>query len=180
MLGFMSTPLVTLDALRVWTRDPIQGEADVAFAEEVIEAVKIRIEEELDFPDWLETADHAGTRSARQVAMQVARRAYLNPNQETRAGDLGPLGGASYLDDFARGLELTEAEVERLASIAGKHNDSANSGFGVLSIQRADPVVGARRAGRDIYLTTSRGSEIPYASEEDADAFTPLDPDEAP
>lgn len=165
----MTTLLVTIEELRTWTREAIDAPEDIEFAEAIIDAVSLRISEELDHPLWLEDQTHTGTRGARSVALQVARRTYLNPDQETRTAAIGPIGGTAYLDDFAQALTLTESEQERLTKIKGDSGGSTGNGLYTVRVERDDPIGGPR----DIVLQDSYGSGVIYAGEEDAWAFTP-------
>lgn len=165
--------LVTHDELRTWTREPIDAEEDVVFADSIIDAVSLRISEELGHPEFLEDSSDVNTRSARAVALQVARRTYLNPDQETRTAAIGPIGGVSYLEDFAQALTLTESELERLARI--RRDDSGGTGgLGLVRIERDDPLLHTE----DIVLQDSaqpESSGIIYAHQDDAMWFTPED-----
>lgn len=133
----MSTLLVTLEELQTWTREEIDAPEDVAFANAVIDAVSLRVSEELGHPDYLSDSSDVNTRSARSVALQVARRTYLNPDQEVRTAAIGPIGGVAYREDFAAALELTESELERLSALR-KSADGGSGGLGVLRIERDD------------------------------------------
>lgn len=166
----MADPLVSLEDLRVWTREPIDTEEDAAFANAVIEAVSLRVAEELEFADFLSDPASDHTRSARAVALQVARRTYLNPDQETRTAAIGPIGGVAYLDDFAQALTLTESELERLGKLlAAAGGSSSGSGLGVVRIERDDPLL---YRGDIILQDDKPGSGgIVYGAAEDANAF---------
>lgn len=167
----MTAILVDLGDLRVWTREPITAEEDVAFANAVIEAVSLRISEELEHGDYLDVPTDTKTKSARAVALQVARRTYLNPDQETRTAAIGPIGGVAYLDDFAQALTLTDSELERLGRILDSvGGTSSGNGLSVLSIERADPL---GRYSDDVVLQDDKpgSSGIIYGAGEDANAF---------
>lgn len=160
--------LLTLDELRVWTREPIDADDDIIFAEAVIDAASLRVAEEAGFADWL-GVEGPSAKVARSIALQVARRTYLNPDQETRTAAIGPLGGVSYRDEFAAALELTQSELDRLAKIAAEEG-SSSSGNGLFSVAlvRDDPFVFNRG---NIVLNDSSGSGIQYAHPDDAWAF---------
>ena len=96
-------------------------------------------------------------RTARIVA-QVAKRAYKNPDQITREGNVGPLGGDTYAAAYAAGLTLTEEERAEIARISREAVEGASSGnrlrvltFGVYH----NPVV----ADRDGHVTDSSGTD---------------------
>lgn len=167
----MTAILVDLEDLRVWTREPITEPEDVTFAEAVIEAVSLRISEELEHGDYLSDPANANTRSARAVALQVARRTYLNPDQEMRTASIGPIGGVAYADDFAAALTLTESELERLGKILDSAGGSSSGGLYVMGIDRADPLMYSLTP--DIVLQDSAGSGIVYGADEDYNAFGP-------
>lgn len=166
----MADLLVSLDDLRIWTRESIDAQEDVEFATAVIEAVSLRVAEELEFADFLSDPASDHTKSARSVALQVARRTYLNPDQETRTAAIGPIGGVAYLDDFAQALTLTESEQERLAKLlATAGAGSSGNGIGVIRIERDDPLM----YQNDIVLQDDKpgSSGIIYGAAEDANAF---------
>lgn len=166
----MADLLVSLDDLRVWTRESIDAQEDVEFATAVIEAVSLRVAEELEFADFLSDPASDYTKSARAVALQVARRTYLNPDQETRTAAIGPIGGVAYLDDFAQALALTEPEQERLAKLlASAGGSSSGNGIGTIRIERDDPLM----YQNDIVLQDDQAgsSGIVYGAAEDANAF---------
>lgn len=133
----MVEPLVTLEELRVWTRSDIDDPSDVLFAESIIDAVSLRVGEELGFADWLADPADSSTRAARHVALMVARRTYLNPDQQVRTAAIGPIGGVAYREDFAAALELTESELDRLSALR-KSADGGSGGLGILRIERDD------------------------------------------
>ena len=169
------TLLVTLEELRIWTREDIDAEEDIEFANAVIAAVSLRVAEELEYPDFAAWAADPGDiflAGARAVAVQVARRTYLNPDQEVRTAAIGPIGGVAYLEDFAQALELTEGERERLAAVR-KAAGGASSGGGLytVTLQRAD----ALPARHDIVLQDDMplSSGIVYGAPEDEMWFTP-------
>ena len=169
------TPLLTLEEIRVWTREPIDLPEDFDFAEAIIAAASLRVAEELEYPDfdaWAVDPGDLYLPGAKDVAIQVARRTYLNPDQEVRTAAIGPIGGVSYLEDFAQALELTESERARLAAILGA-SGGASSGGGLytVSIERDDPLM----TRHDIVLQDDKplSSGIIYGAEEDAMWFTP-------
>lgn len=163
----MVATLVTIDVLRVWTRESIDEPDDITFADAVIDAVSLRVSEELGHPDWLEDDEDPDALSARQIASMVARRTYLNPDQETRTAAIGPIGGSSYLDDFAQALTLTESELDRLAKLAAGRSGGGGS-LSVVRIERDDPLL---HTPEDIVLPDSdapASAGIAYAHESDA------------
>lgn len=165
----MTAILVDLEDLRVWTREAITAEEDVAFATAVIEAVSLRVSELLEHGDYLTDPADVKTKSARAVALQVARRTYLNPDQEVRTAAIGPIGGVTYLDDFAQALTLTESELERLDGILSSAGGSSGSGLGIIRIERDDPLVHSY----DVVLQddAAGSSGIIYGAAEDINAF---------
>lgn len=155
--------LLTLEQLRLWTREPIIEPDDVAFAELVIAAATQRVSEYVAFADWLADPASKPYSAAASVAAQVARRAYLNPDQETRTAAIGPIGGVSYLEAFASGLDLTETEMERLDKALADFGGNSGKGLFVLSLTR-EPIT--RR--QEVVLNDDAGSGIVYASADEA------------
>lgn len=166
--------LVTLPELRVWTREAIDAAEDIEFAETIIAAVTSRVQTAIDHEGWEASADAHTINLVKSIAGKVASRSYLNPTQEIRTPSIGPIGGSSYHEDFARFIELTEREQEQLADVGDKF--SGSSGLGVVRIVRDDLLMHHGRVGaRDIVLNDSdapQSAGIAYAHESDAMWFT--------
>ena len=172
------TLLVTLEELRIWTREPIDTEDDMIFAEAIIAAVSLRIAEELEYApieEWALDPENIYVASVKSVAVQVARRTYLNPDQEVRTAAIGPIGGVAYLEDFAQALALTVSEQTRLAAVLkATETTGGTGGLWTARIERDDPLM----VGRDIVLQDDMplSSGIVYGAPEDAMWFTPEEP----
>ncbi len=125
--------LLTMSELRVWVRRPSLPDTD-EFGLAVIAASSLVVSEECGFPvpEWTPTTAPA---IARQVAIQLAKRTFLNPDAVVAEGGIGPIGGDRFIDDFARTLELTAAEKAQLARIDGNVSASEQG----LWVQRIDP-----------------------------------------
>lgn len=168
--------LVTLPELRVWTRESIDAEEDIAFAGYIIEAVNHQVHSLIDHEGWEESAGQATISNVRTIAAKVATRSYLNPTQEIRTAAIGPIGGVSYHEDFTRFLEFTDRELEQLAAVAAEF--SGSSGLGIRRIVRDDVLMGYGH-GNDIVLNDSdhpQSAGILYAHEDDAMWFVEQNP----
>lgn len=160
--------LLTLDELRTWTRRTI-ADAD-PFATAVISAASLKVLNECNNPvEWVDVSTTPAM--ARMIAVQLAKRTYLNPDAIVAPGGVGPIGGDRYVEDFARTLELTESELETLAKLEGVTTQGEQSGFWVLQVgepEGVDPI---------LYLRDSDGSNwmIPFLDVDLDPYYVPVD-----
>ena len=152
-------PWITLNELAVWARRPIAPGDE--FAAAVLEASTLVV-------SWA-TGYHGTTQQftsatapdrLKVIVAQVAKRNYLNPDQVTREGNVGPLGGDTYAEAFAAGMALTEteeAEIAKIARLAVEGSAASSTGdFGVL---RIIPAHHAGRPSHGVFLPDASGSD---------------------
>lgn len=118
MLGAMLMhPWVTIPELAVWVQQPIPP-AD-PFADLVLQASTLVVSTATGYHGTKhEFTPATAPPRLRVIVAQVAKRNYLNPNQVTHEGSIGPIGGDTYAAAFAAGMTLTEAEEAQIAKIA--------------------------------------------------------------
>lgn len=156
--------LLTLDELRRWTQDDIEDESDVQFAQWVITTVSngVRFYAERE---W-ERSD-APSR-ALDLAAIVARRGYLNPNQETRTQAIGPIGGVGYdKSGFGAGIAFTPSEIDELETLGLGTSASRTGGLWVQRIEHPRP-----SASRDDVI------RVPLSSSPDVASYPYFDPND--
>lgn len=113
--------------------------ADPERADYFIQAASIVVADLAGHPDWLGLNADGGEvetnqiteagvvmtvdgvvpapRRAVMIAEQLAKRAYENPNAVVAEGSLGPIGGDRIIEEYARTLEPTPAELAYLEEI---------------------------------------------------------------
>lgn len=145
----VTTPLLSVEELAIWARQDIA--VDDAFALAVIDAASLKTRSETK--QWLWDLSTIPP-EARLVCIQLAKRTYLNPDAIVSEGGIGPIGGDRYVEDFARTLEFTDAELAVLSEASGA---AAAAGNG-LWIQ---PTSNGEMLGidRDVYLFDDSGSD---------------------
>jgi hypothetical protein len=142
-------PFLTVAELATWTRQEIV--ADDPFALVVIDAASLRVREAASQPTWT-LADIP--KSARLIAIQLAKRTYLNPDAIVAEGGLGPIGGDRFIEDFARTLELTEYERATLEGLAPAGAIGKGSRLWVQETTRGD-----LETAVDVYYFDNSGSD---------------------
>lgn len=152
--------LFTREEFAVWCQQPIA--VDDEFATMVMAQATALVVDAAAAPGW-ELDPSTTPRRAKLIALRVARRTYLNPDQEL-SSSVGPIS-ASILRDAAAGMTLTEDELAQLLALA-PDGDPTN-GLWVQRTTRGDmedelPLV---------FLPTESGDLIPYAVEGDTSAF---------
>lgn len=154
--------LITIQELAIWARREI--EPDDTFATTVISAASLVVAETAQHPEWTRTGLTAAPPRAKLICATLAKRTYLNPDAVVREGSVGPIGGDTVVEDFARTLELTEAEIATLQGFVGEGTGAVYSGLWVQPTTRGELEMG------DVFIPDSGGSDwmIPYgdASEE--------------
>lgn len=147
----MASPgdLLTLDELRRWTRKEIEDADQATYAEWVITTVSNGVRFYGDSNWTVETAPPR----ALDIASIVARRGYLNPNQEVRTGAIGPLGGVGYdKEGFGAGIAFTASEIDDLERLAEEGGGGrAGSRLWVQAIEHPHPL--DRTTSTDIPVT---------------------------
>lgn len=148
-------PWVTIEELRVWTRKP-GIPAEDPFALTVLKAATIVVSEEtgLHYDDERRFTKASAPDRLKIIVAQVAKRAYLNPDQIRTEGAIGPLGGDTYAEAYAAGLELTEAEEETIAKVM--EGFGAEPPANTLQVVRVGPMT-PQRGG--VYVPDSSGSD---------------------
>lgn len=111
------TPLLTVAQLAIWARTSIEDDDEFALA--VVDAASLVVADRAKHMDWIEiiapaTARVAAPSRAVLIAIQLAKRTFLNPDAVIAEGGIGPIGGDRFVEDFARTLELTSVEGEEL------------------------------------------------------------------
>lgn len=160
--------LLTVADLKIWPGVEADLEADDPWALFCISAASTKVNDVAGHPEWTKLS---APPRARQIALHLTARSFLNPDSVIQEGNTGPLGGDRIADDFAHAFELTPSEE---AELAGLVPGAALAGKG-LWIQPLTP--GVEMELPDVFLLDDSGSDwaIPYASWEDSWAFTPLD-----
>jgi hypothetical protein len=158
--------LFTREEFAIWCQTTIA--ADDLFATMVMEQATALVVDAAAAPGW-ELDPTTTPRIAKLIAMRVARRTYLNPDQEI-SSSVGPIS-ASVLREAAAGMTLTESELEQILNVAP--DGDPNNGLWVQRTTRGDiedelPLV---------FLPTEEGDYIPYAVEGETSAFgDPVEP----
>lgn len=151
--------LLTIGELEVLVREPVDP-AD-AFALWNIDAASLIVSDTAGHPEWTIAGETAAPARARVIAQQLAKRAYLNPEAE-RSFNTGPIGAVT-VEDYARTLELTPAELEYLLAIKAESVIDTSDGL-IFVLSTHNRPVGVQRA---VVLNDSAGSPIIYANEFD-------------
>lgn len=143
--------------------------SDDAFATMVMQRATELVVDAAKAPGW-ELTPSTAPRGAVLIALRVARRTYLNPDQEVQSA-VGPLS-ARVLDDAAAGMSLTDQEREDIAALAPDGDPTAPTLF-TLRTTRGDveeylPNIELPAAGN--------GGFVEYAIEGDTSAFDPVIP----
>jgi hypothetical protein len=162
--------LFTLEQFGIWCGN-IEIAVDDAFAAMVMEKATELVVDEAKAPDW-ELDPSTAPRGAVLIALRVARRTYLNPDQEI-ASSIGPLS-ARVLEEAAAGMQLTEQEKLDLAELAPDGDPNASSLFTIRTTRGTEELL------PNIELPASSvsgaGGFIEYAVEGDTSAFDPITP----
>lgn len=146
--------LLTVTDLSVWTRTTITSDDEFALA--VVDGASLLVAETAGHPEW--TIGTVPPR-AKLIAILLAKRTYLNPDAIS-ASNVGPIG-ERVVEDFARTMELTEAEIEALQALQGD-GTGPDSGLWIQPTSRGP-------LETPLYLYTEGDWAIPY-----------LDPDKDP
>ena len=137
------TPLLTVAQLAVWAQRDIDD--DDEFAIVVINAASLVVAEKAWHTDWLEIIAPALARvpapaRAVLIAIQLAKRTFMNPHAIVGEGAIGPIGGDRIVEDFARTLELTLVEITELEDLRpGASQFSSGNGLWTQPISTARP-----------------------------------------
>lgn len=157
--------LLTVAELAVWCRQPVE-QMDAPFASLVIEGISLMVRDAASHPEW-----EAGNvpPKAKLIASVATMRNYLNPDAVVGEGNVGPIGGNRYVEEYARSFQLTEAEIADLEAMAGDDDPNNSSDLWILPTTRGDKPVSP------VYLNDQYGEwPIPYATPDEATwAFTP-------
>jgi hypothetical protein len=153
--------LLTIPELGVWAQQDVGYDDEWAAA--VLDAASDVVRTAASQPTW--TRDTAPVR-ARQIASHLAARSYKNPDSIVGEGALGPVGGDRFVEELAKALHLTAAEIEELGKLA----PSTAAGSGGLWIQ---PINATPVEDGDVYLADDSGSDwmIPYLAPDDIPAL---------
>lgn len=160
------TSLVTIASLAVWCQQEIED--DDAFAIKVVNAASIVVRNEAQHPEWTLAGGTAAPAQAILIAEMLAKRTYLNPDAVTRSS-VGPLSETT-LDDFARTLELTDAEKDVLHGYWPGAEAPGPGGFWIQPLTKDE-------ATEDLYVGDISGSDwfLPFVAREDKFYFPVLD-----
>lgn len=139
--------LLTRADLAIWIQGDIEDEA---FADVVISAASELVCVTAQQPTW--TIANAPIR-ARQIAAALAARSYKNPDSALVEGSVGALSGDRLVEDLARFLHLTNAEIDELVAMQPTPT-GAGGGLWVQPVGGATPVDSS-----DIYLFDNSGSD---------------------
>lgn len=117
---------MTPTEMSTWTQTDLATISTDAFAAEVMDKASDLIRAEAQHLEW--TRDTAPFK-ARLIALLVAKRTYINPDQEVSTG-IGPLS-SRVLDEAAMAMSLTESEIVTLQGFAP---DGGESGGGLWTL----------------------------------------------
>lgn len=159
----VTTPLLAVSELAVWARQEIAD--DDAFALAVIDAASLKTRTAAKQPTWDVATIPA---EARLVCIQLAKRTFLNPDAVVSEGGIGPIGGDRYVEDFARTLEFTDAELATLADASGSAA-AAGNGLWVQPTSNGEML----SLDRDVYLFDDSGSDWGIPAYRDVGNQTP-------
>ena len=140
--------IVTLSDLDKWV--PIDADQE-PLAQVNLDAASLVVTDTAGHPEWTTTTAPA---RARLIAVQLAKRAFLNPNAIVRSA-VGPLSEAQ-VEDYARTLEPTEAEREYLLSL---RPDAGSGGGSLFTLSLAGS---AAYVPDTIYVTDLSGGLVPW------------------
>lgn len=155
--------LITVPELALFSRRTIASDDPLALL--IIELASGLVCDTAEHPDWELTV--TPPRAARRICLQVAARAFTNPEMET-AYNIGPLGGR-VLDWAAYGLTLTPPEEEELEDLQG-----VPGGTNGIWIQ---PLADSTSLDLTVYVDDPYGLQtIPYLDPAESDGMTPLVP----
>lgn len=157
--------LETLEHLATWTgKDPAVVVAD-PFATMVMERATELVIEKAEIPSTWEVDPSLVPSRAKTICLLVAARTYTN-RRSVISNSVGPIS-ETLMAQMAAAMQLTEAEAEELAAMAGA--DNAYGGLWVISTTRGTdvPIID------NVNLPDSSGSDwlIPYAVEGETGAF---------
>lgn len=161
--------LFTPQEFATWSGVELSEVTGSAFAAMCMETATALVVDAASAPGW-ELTPSTAPRLAKLIALRVARRTFLNPDQEISSA-VGPLS-ASILKDAAAGMSLTEQEQEQLAGLTPGGDPNAAT----LWTQRIT-------RGEELELpyidlpassTTGNGGYVTYAVEGDTSAFDPI------
>ena len=144
--------LVPVSELAIWCQQTIAEDNPWALA--VLDKASMLVREAAGHPEWESSTTPP---RARLIALLVARRTFLNPDQVV-SSSVGPLS-ERVLDEAAAGMTLTPAERLELGALRGSEDDPDPNGLWVLQT-----TTGRRLRNLDIYLPGVRpgSSYIPY------------------
>lgn len=159
--------LITIQELADWSRREI--EPDDAFAIKVVAAASLVVSEAAQHPEWTRTGETAAPPRAKLICAMLAKRTFLNPDAVVREGSIGPVGGDTVVEDFARTLELTAAELATLQGFIGTGDGAVFGGLWVQPTTRGE----LEMAG--VFIPDSGGSDwmIPYGDASEEFWFSP-------
>lgn len=150
-------PLLTAAEVATWAQLDV---ADFgAFETMVIDQAQQLVAQEAKHAEWYDTTPIADVPfRARLIALNLARRTIVNPNQVLQEGSIGPIGGDRVRDAAALAMELSDAERAELHGLRG--DGTMTSGLWVLPTDQSDRILS------DIYVFDESGSDwgIPFAT----------------
>lgn len=153
--------LLTVAELAVWTRTEIAD--DDVFAVAVIEGASLLVAETARHTEW--TSATVPPR-AKLIATLLAKRTFLNPDA-VASSTIGPLSERT-VEDFARTMELTPAEIDVLESMQGDGEVGDSTGLWIQPTNRG-------AVETPLYLYTN-GTDwaIPYLDPKSDPYYWPL------
>lgn len=145
----------------------------VAYATMVIDLASDLIRDEARHKEWVGSGGDGVTTvdvpfKAKLICLLVSKRAYQNPKMVKSEGGVGPIGGDTFADAFAAGLELTEVEKADLQAMRGVDGTGDPNGLWIMTNSGGPPEVTTG------YVFDSSGSDwaIPYIDFPSSDAMT--------
>lgn len=157
-------PLATVERVAARIGEPITSDEDIALANAVLEEASNWVRAYgLDWPN-----PELAPAVAVSITVSAAARGYQNPGGfESERAEVVTLGRA---EDYAKGTELTQAEINMLERISGRRKGVIRS----IRLQRPHLMGGDRPLQRRLapnYEHPARGFPMPYyPGEVDPDA----------
>lgn len=134
MPDLYSPPWIDLEEFGLWCQKTIPANDPRALL--VLRATAVLINSKagrdgsVEAPLW--TSETAPDR-VKLIYAQVAKRNYLNANQVIREGNIGPIGGDTYVAAFAAGMELTEYETAEIQELSGEVSAGGGGELNILT-----------------------------------------------
>lgn len=162
-------PLVPVSVLAVWVQEEIAEDDD--YANMILQAATVAV---LSYADMEPGEEGSWDRTTapnriKDIVAGIAKRNWINPSRLTKEGNIGPIGGDSYVAAMAAGMELTDYEMSEIARLS----TGTVPGAGTLSILTFTTSRGLPERDEPMYLHDSSGVGIPYLDRSRAPYYFP-------